>query len=246
MGNILIEIILRFGNSFVKMKPNCRDYGLNKRSHLFFYSFWSLRLKEYHSSGRTSRRSVPNFWECRIKMFWIPHVPRSTQSCCFVFTGPGENPLFQLSFRSKPDTGAVLHQRNNKNLTACSLYNECNNLQHTDPFCFPPPFGVTPLYVNALTDASEQSLRVQFAGGLLWPQGHQRLSEEQSEQHNWRHQSGPTCVVSPLTHIAYCLTCFIFLRLFSSTRYSHICKCKELWQDKRLGRPCMLIGGGPR
>lgn len=140
MGNILIEIILRFGNSFVKMKPNCRDYGLNKRSHLFFYSFWSLRLKEYHSSGRTSRRSVPNFWECRIKMFWIPHVPRSTQSCCFVFTGPGENPLFQLSFRSKPDTGAVLHQRNNKNLTACSLYNECNNLQRTDPFCFPPSF----------------------------------------------------------------------------------------------------------
>lgn len=157
-------------------------------------------------------------------------------------------PPFQLSFRSKP--GAVLHQRNNKKLTACSSYSECKITFRVLTLSFSPLFDVTASYVTALAPIGPRSpvwatLARTGGGRVTLAPGASKTERKNRSNNVIVHQSGPTCVVSPLTHIAYCLlTCFIFLRfvfLCDILTLAKICG-----RSATAGRPCMLIGGGPR
>lgn len=133
-------------------------------------------------------------------------------------------PLSIKSFWSKPDTGAALHQRNSENLTACSSYSKCKiTISVLTPFVFPPVFRCNNFVCHKALTGTD-------GGRVTLAPGASKTEQKHFQQRTRRHQSGPTCVVSLLTHIAYrLLTCFVFLRLFSSTWYSDI--CEELWQE---------------
>lgn len=155
---------------------------------------------------------------------------------------------FQLSFRSKP--GAVLHQRNNKKLTACTSYSECKITFRvlTPPFVFPSLRPNSVVRHNARPPRWSPPPRLGEACAYRWREGYFGpgcIKDWAEKQHNrpsvWSNVCGlcinSHCLLSPdmFSISAFCFPLRDILTL-----------AKICGRSVTAGRPCMLIGGGPR